>query len=80
MPLSDRRRHARGPAGRRFREALDRPGILRLPGMHGGMAALQARWARFQGLYICPGAALTASMGLPDLGIITGNGAAFFIR
>ncbi|GLS79633.1 methylisocitrate lyase [Paracoccus marinus] len=67
------------PAGQRFREALDRPGILRLPGAHNGMAALQARRAGFEALYLS-GAAMTASMGLPDLGIITVDEVAFFIR
>lgn len=67
------------PAGVRFREALSRPGILRLPGAHNGMAALQARAAGFDALYLS-GAAMTASMGLPDLGIITVDEVAFFIR
>ena len=67
------------PAGRRFRELLDAPGILRLPGAHNGMAALQAKAAGFDALYLS-GAAMTASMGLPDLGIITVDEVAFFIR
>lgn len=67
------------PAGARFSAALARPGILRLPGAHNGMAALQARAAGFQALYLS-GAAMTASMGLPDLGIITVDEVAFFIR
>jgi methylisocitrate lyase len=67
------------PAGRRFREALTRPGIYRLPGAHNGQAAIQARKAGFDGLYLS-GAAMTASMGLPDLGIITVDEVAFFIR
>jgi methylisocitrate lyase len=66
-------------AGRRFRDLLKRPGILRLPGAHNGMAALQAKAAGFEGLYLS-GAAMTASMGLPDLGIITVDEVAFFIR
>jgi methylisocitrate lyase len=66
-------------AGRRFRELLKRPGILKLPGAHNGMAALQAKAAGFQGLYLS-GAAMTASMGLPDLGIITVDEVCFFIR
>src|ERR1700722_10007128 len=66
-------------AGRRFRDLLNRPQILRLPGAHNGMAALQARAAGFEGLYLS-GAAMTASMGLPDLGIITVDEVAFFIR
>ncbi|WP_423209602.1 methylisocitrate lyase [Paracoccus yeei] len=67
------------PAGARFRAALARPGILQLPRAHNGMAALQARAAGFQALYLS-GAAMTASMGLPDLGIITVDEVAFFIR
>ena len=66
-------------AGRRFRDLLKRPGILKLPGAHNGMAALQAKAAGFKGLYLS-GAAMTASMGLPDLGIITVDEVAFFIR
>ncbi|RLL71963.1 methylisocitrate lyase [Paenirhodobacter hankyongi] len=66
-------------AGRRFRRALDAPGILRLPGAHNGQAALQAKAAGFGALYLS-GAAMTASMGLPDLGIITVDEVAFFIR
>ena len=55
------------------------PGILRLPGAHNGQAALQAKAAGFDALYLS-GAAMTASMGLPDLGIITVDEVAFFIR
>lgn len=69
----------RDSAGARFRAALERPGILRLPGAHNGMAALQARAAGFDALYLS-GAAMTASMGLPDLGIITVDEVAFFVR
>lgn len=65
-------------AGLRFRHLLERPGILRLPGAHNGQAALQARDAGFEALYLS-GAAMTASMGLPDLGIITVDQVAFFI-
>jgi len=66
-------------AGVRFRDLLDRPGILQMPGTHNGMAALQARDAGFSALYLS-GAAMTASMGLPDLGIITIEEVGFFIR
>jgi methylisocitrate lyase len=69
----------RESAGRRFRELLKRPGILQMPGAHNGMAALQAKAAGFDALYLS-GAAMTASMGLPDLGIITVDEVAFFIR
>jgi methylisocitrate lyase len=66
-------------AGQRFRDLLDRPAILRLPGAHSGMAALQARAAGFEALYLS-GAAMSASMGLPDLGILTVEDVAFFLR
>ncbi|HEY0213099.1 MAG TPA: methylisocitrate lyase [Paenirhodobacter sp.] len=69
----------RETAGKRFRDLLARPGILRLPGAHNGQAALQAKAAGFEGLYLS-GAAMTASMGIPDLGIITVDEVAFFIR
>lgn len=66
-------------AGKRFRAALAQPGIYQLPGAHNGQAAIQAKQAGFDGLYLS-GAAMTASMGLPDLGIITVDEVAFFIR
>jgi methylisocitrate lyase len=67
------------PAGARFRELLKAPGILQMPGTHNGHAALQARDAGFSALYLS-GAAMSASMGLPDLGIITIADVSFFIR
>ncbi len=66
-------------AGVRFRRLLERDRILRIPGTHNGMAALQARRAGFEACYLS-GAAMTASMGLPDLGIITPDDVVFFIR
>jgi methylisocitrate lyase len=66
-------------AGRRFRALLERPDILQLPGTHNGMAALQAKAAGFDALYLS-GAAMTASMGIPDLGIITVEEVTFFVR
>jgi methylisocitrate lyase len=67
------------PAGVRFRKLVERDGILQLPGTHNGQAALQARAAGFEALYLS-GAAMTASMGLPDLGVITVDEVAFFIK
>src|SRR5271156_4026004 len=66
-------------AGERFRKLLARPGILGIPGTHNGLAAQQAKAAGFEACYLS-GAAMTASMGLPDLGIITVDEVAFFIR
>ena len=67
------------PAGRRFRGLLDRPGILQMPGAYNGLSALQAKAAGFDALYLS-GAAMSASMGLPDLGVITVDEVCFFIR
>ena len=67
------------PAGVRFRALLERPQILRMPGTHNGIAALQAARARFEALYLS-GAAMSSSMGLPDLGVITVDEVCFFIR
>ena len=69
----------REPAGDRLRALLARPGILAMPGAHNGMASLQARAAGFEALYLS-GAAMTASMGLPDLGVITVDEVCFFVR
>src|SRR5690625_2257519 len=46
--------------------------ILQIPGAHDGMAALEAKKAGFSVLYLS-GGAFTASMGLPDLGIMNSN-------
>ena len=67
------------PAGKRFRALVERGGILQIPGAHNGMAALQAKRAGFEALYLS-GAAMSASMGLPDLGVITVDEVTFFVR
>ena len=67
------------PAGRRFRALVEAGGIVTIPGAHNGLAALQARAAGFPALYLS-GAAMTASMGLPDLGVITVDEVCFFVR
>src|SRR6478672_10424634 len=67
------------PAGERFRALLAQSGILQIPGAHNGMAALQAKAAGFAALYLS-GAAMTASMGIPDVGMITVDEVCFFVR
>lgn len=67
------------PAGERFRALVERPEILQLPGAYNGLSALQAKAAGFGGLYLS-GAAMSAGMGLPDLGIITIEDICFHIR
>ncbi|HUC19073.1 MAG TPA: methylisocitrate lyase [Acetobacteraceae bacterium] len=67
------------PAGERFRTLLAEGGILGIPGAQNGLAALQARAAGFSAVYLS-GAAMSASMGLPDLGVITVEDVCFFVR
>ena len=71
------------PAGKRFRTLVEAGseagGIVQIPGAHNGMAALQVREAGFEACYLS-GAAMTASMGLPDLGVVTVDEVCFFIR
>ena len=54
----------------RFKQLMNAPSILQIPGAHDAMAALVAKQAGFSALYLS-GAAYTASLGLPDLGVIT---------
>ena len=65
--------------GQRLRQLLARPGIVQMPGAHNGLAARQAAKAGFGALYLS-GAAMSASMGLADLGIITVDEVCFFVR
>jgi methylisocitrate lyase len=67
------------PAGLRFRALLEKGGIVQMPGAHNGLAALQVRAAGFEAAYLS-GAGMSASMGLPDLGVITVDEVCFFIR
>jgi methylisocitrate lyase len=67
------------PAGVRFRRMLDGPGIMHMPGAHLGISALLAKKAGFEALYMS-GAAMSATMGLPDLGMITVDDVAWHIR
>lgn len=67
------------PAGERFRALVSGKEILQIPGAHTGMAALLAKRAGFAALYV-GGSAMTGTMGLPDLGIITVEEVCFFIR
>lgn len=66
-------------AGEQFRQMLAQPEILQIPGAYNGLAARQAMKAGFKALYLS-GAAMSASMGLPDVGIITVDEVSFFIR
>jgi methylisocitrate lyase len=65
--------------GDRLAELWRQPGIVRIPGAHNALAALMAKKAGFKALYLS-GAALTASLGLPDLGILGLGELCFFTR
>jgi len=66
-------------AGERLAKLWERSGILTIPGAHNGLAAMLARRAGFEALYLS-GAALSASMGLADLGIMTVEELTMFAR
>lgn len=53
-----------------MREELKSNKIIKIPGAHDAMAALLAKEAGFSSVYLS-GGALTASLGMPDLGILT---------
>jgi len=55
---------------RLLREELSRPGIVLVPGVFNALTALMAQSLGFKAVYVS-GAAVTASMALPDLGLIT---------
>src|SRR4051812_5708214 len=57
-------------APKRLRNLIARKTAVAVPGAHDGMSALLARQAGFEALYLS-GAALSASMALPDLGLLT---------
>jgi methylisocitrate lyase len=54
----------------RLRAMLDAPGAITVPGVFNGLTALLARRAGAAVAYLS-GAALSASMGLPDVGLVT---------
>ena len=55
--------------GQRLKQLLKKEEILRVPGAHNGLTALIAKEAGFDCLYLS-GGALSASLGLPDLGVM----------
>ncbi len=56
-------------AGTRLAELWTAPGIVQIPGAHNALAALLAKQAGFKALYLS-GGALSASLGLADLGLL----------
>ena len=69
-PWFDAAAQSHRTAGERLQELLQRPGIVGVPGAHDALSARLAQLAGFKALYLS-GAALSASMALPDLGVIT---------
>jgi methylisocitrate lyase len=67
------------PAGERLAELWRASGIVPIPGAHNALAALLAKRAGFKALYLS-GAALSASLGLADLGILGLDELCFFTR
>lgn len=67
------------PPGERMAELWARPQILRMPGAHSALAGLIAKRAGFEALYLS-GAAVSATLALPDLGMITPDELCFFAR
>jgi methylisocitrate lyase len=67
------------PAGDRLAQLWTAPGIVRMPGTHTPLAALLAQRAGFPALYLS-GAAVTASLALPDLGVLALDELVFFTR
>jgi len=67
------------PAGERLAELLARPKILRTPGAHNALAGLIAKQTGFEALYMS-GGGLTASLGLPDLGVMTLDDLCYAVR
>ena len=70
---------SRDTAGEKLAALIRQPGIVAIPGAHNALAAMLAQKAGFQALYLS-GAALTASLGLPDLGILGLEELSFFTR
>src|SRR5438876_12062918 len=65
--------------GERLAELWRGPGILQIPGVHHALAGILAKRAGFKALYLS-GAALSASLGLADLGILGLDELCFFTR
>jgi methylisocitrate lyase len=67
------------PMGERLQLLWERPEILQTPGAHNALSALLAKRAGFEALYLS-GGAVSASLGLPDLGVMTIEEVLVFVR
>lgn len=57
--------------GKRFRDAVERGGPVKLPGVINAYCALLAERAGFEAIYLSGAGVANASFGLPDLGMTT---------
>jgi methylisocitrate lyase len=67
------------PPGERLAQLWQSKEILVVPGAHNALAGIQARRAGFKAIYLS-GAALSASLGLADLGIVSCEELCLFTR
>ena len=67
------------PMGDRLQHLWEREEILQTPGAHNALAGLLAKRAGFDALYLS-GGAVSASLGLPDLGVMTIEEVLVFVR
>ena len=65
--------------GEKLEKLYSGPDIVRVPGAHNALAALLAKEAGFEALYLS-GGALSSSLGLPDLGVMTMEELLLFVR
>ena len=65
--------------GQQLEKLCSGPDIVRVPGAHNALAALLAKEAGFEALYLS-GGALSSSLGLPDLGVMTMEELLLFVR
>ncbi len=59
--------------GYRFRQLLEEPGVLLLPGVHSAMSARIAERAGARAVYLSGSAVSMSLLGLPDIGLMTGS-------
>ena len=65
--------------GEQLEKLCSGPDIVRVPGAHNALAAILAKEAGFEALYLS-GGALSSSLGLPDLGVMTMEELLLFVR
>jgi methylisocitrate lyase len=61
---------SRNPAAARLRRLLEEPGMLRIPGVHGGFSAATAQLLGAKAVYVGGGSSTSIDRGTPDMGVI----------